>query len=91
MFRVRKKQVEQAGEGSVAPCLSWIRVRIINEEGQEYVDEPYQATLTNGQREDRLDLNGASWHRYIPPGQCQYQMKILDEVAAWQPPKMKEG
>jgi hypothetical protein len=89
MFRIRQKQVENQGEGSVAPCLTWIRVRLVNEEGQEYADERYQATLTSGQREDRLDQKGGSWHRYIPPGQCQYQFSILEEVASWEPPKVE--
>jgi hypothetical protein len=89
MFRIRQKQVENQGQGSVSPCLTWIRVRLVNEEGQEYSDEPYEATLTSGQRPDRLDQGGASWHRYIPPGQCQYQFSILDQVASWEPPKVE--
>jgi uncharacterized membrane protein len=89
MFRVKKKQVENQGEGSVAPCLTWIRVKLVNEEGEEYADQAYEATLTSGQRDDRLDQNGGSWHRYIPPGQCQYKFSILEEVEKWQPPELE--
>ncbi len=91
MFRVRRSQVEAVeSEGAVQPCLSWIRVRLVNEEGKPYLDASYQATLTDGQKADRLDQNGGAWHRYIPPGHCQYDFsRVLEAVARWQPPSLE--
>ncbi|HSO00457.1 MAG TPA: hypothetical protein VLS89_19330 [Candidatus Nanopelagicales bacterium] len=94
MFRVRRSQVEAAdAQGSgVQPCLSSIRVRLVNEEGEPYPEQLYKATLTNGQRDDMLDRNGGSWHRYIPPGQCTYDLSgILKEVQDWTPPAVEAG
>ncbi|WP_156339055.1 hypothetical protein [Chondromyces crocatus] len=88
---MRRSQVEAVdGQGAIQPCLSWIRVRLVNEEGQPYQDERYQASLTNGTKGEALDQNGGSWHRYIPPGQCQFEFsKVLESVERWQPPKME--
>lgn len=91
MFRVRRSQLQAVeSQGAVQPCLSWIRVRLVNEEGEPYDAHSYQATLTSGQKEDLLDQNGGSWHRYIPPGHCQYNFsKILEAVARWEPPSLE--
>ncbi|EYF08093.1 hypothetical protein [Chondromyces apiculatus] len=91
MFRVRRAQVDAVdSQGAVQPCLSWIRLRLVNDEGEPYSGESYQATLTNGAKEDKLDQNGGSWHRYIPPGQCQAEFsKILEAVERWQVPPME--
>ena len=61
---------------------SWIRVRIVDEEGNPVPSERYRITCPDGTVKERTtDANGMGYVSSIDPGMCQIEWPDLDRTA----------
>jgi len=66
--------------------LSWIEIKLVDEDGEPVPGEAYQVTLPDGSTvaEGTLDENGKARVEGFEPGQCKVTFPNLDE-SVWEP------
>jgi type VI secretion system secreted protein VgrG len=69
-----------------AKKLSWIEIKLVDEDGEPVPGEAYRVTLPDGETvaEGTLDDKGYARVEGFEPGQCQVTFPNLDE-SVWEP------
>ena len=79
-----QKQPQNTATGS-SPKLSWIEIRLVDEDGQPVPGAAYEIILPDGSiKSGSLNAKGAARYDQIPAGQCEVRFPELD-AKEWQP------
>lgn len=77
-------QFEQTEHESEPDPTSWIKIKLVDMEGEPVPSEKYRVVTPGGEvKEGTLDANGEAYVRCDEPGECEISFPELDE-SAWE-------